>query len=194
MTDKLTPGHQEDAKKIIEFVGSVKPIEVMTDKDKKLAEEILVKRGFFVMTHKVGSEHVRKVFIDPVIEAMQEYAESYHTAKMQGKTSGKIETPEYEKAVLDYLENGINYDCPAFTPHFKKNYLEQFVFDTWFAAIKWERGKTDHSAKMRDVTDEDICNHFPIGAYASSEWQKKQILRRQGAKAMRNGEIKHKEG
>lgn len=63
----------------------------MTDKDKKLAEEILVKRGFFVMTHKEGSEHVRKVFIDPVIEAMQEYAELWHTAKMQEVTDEDIE-------------------------------------------------------------------------------------------------------
>ncbi len=55
----------------------------MTDKDRKLAEEILVKRGFFVMTHKEGSEHVRKVFIEPVLEAMQEYAEAWNSAKMR---------------------------------------------------------------------------------------------------------------
>lgn len=44
----------------------------------KLAEEILKEKGFFVMTHKEGSEHVRKAFIEPVIKAMQEY----HQAKL----------------------------------------------------------------------------------------------------------------
>jgi hypothetical protein len=45
------------------------------------AEEILVKRGFFVMTHKEGSEHVRKAFIEPVIAAMTEFA-TLHARKM----------------------------------------------------------------------------------------------------------------
>lgn len=51
----------------------------MENEDNKLAEEILKEKGFFVMTHKEGSEHVRKAFIEPVIKAMQ----AYHKAKMK---------------------------------------------------------------------------------------------------------------
>lgn len=46
----------------------------------KLAEEILKEKGFFVMTHKEGSEHVRKAFIEPVIKAMQAYHEAANKA------------------------------------------------------------------------------------------------------------------
>lgn len=124
MTDKLTPGHQEDAKKIVEFIGSVKP-EAMTDKKQISTMPLLKILTKYAIKHAVAFSGVES---NAIVEAMQEHAEAWH------------------------------------------------------------------SAKMAEVTDEDICNHFPIGAYASSEWQKKQILRRQGAKAMRNGEIKHKEG
>lgn len=37
-------------------------------------EEILKDKGWFVMTHKEGAETVCKVFINPVLEAMDEYA------------------------------------------------------------------------------------------------------------------------
>ena len=40
----------------------------------KTAETILSEKGFFVMVHKDQSESVRKVFIDPVVAAMEEYA------------------------------------------------------------------------------------------------------------------------
>jgi len=40
----------------------------------KTAEEYLKDKGFFAMTHKEGSESVRKAFIEPVIKAMQDYA------------------------------------------------------------------------------------------------------------------------
>jgi len=82
MTDKLIPGHQEDAKKIIEFVGSVKPIEVMTDKDKKLAEEILSKK-WIPQFNKAGVATGRYIVFDnDAIEALN----TYHTAKMQEVT------------------------------------------------------------------------------------------------------------
>jgi len=38
------------------------------------AEEILVKHGFFLMTHKNSNEEVRKAFIEPVLSAMTEFA------------------------------------------------------------------------------------------------------------------------
>ena len=40
----------------------------------KTAETILSEKGFFVMVHKDQSKDVKKVFIDPVIDAMEEYA------------------------------------------------------------------------------------------------------------------------
>jgi len=85
MTDKLTPGHQEDAKKIIEFVGSVKPIEVMTDKDKKLAEEILEKYGF-IHPYNKNLNPGQQTYLDSIEKAMQEHAEAWHSAKMAGVT------------------------------------------------------------------------------------------------------------
>lgn len=50
--------------------------------------------------------------------------------------------------------------------------------------------KYAHQSKAQPkVTDEMICNYFPIGAYADQEWSIKQIYRREGAKALRDGLI-----
>jgi hypothetical protein len=46
------------------------------------------------------------------------------------------------------------------------------------------------SPEAEKVSDEDICEYFPIGANADQKWIKKQIYRREGAKAMRDGLIK----
>ena len=54
-------------------------------------------------------------------------------------TDEKIETPEYEQAVNVYIEEGINHDCKAIKELEKSGILEQFVFDTWYYAVKWER-------------------------------------------------------
>lgn len=92
----------------------------MTDKDKKLAEQVLIKKGFFVMTHKEGSEHVRKVFIDPVIEAMQEYAELWHTAKMQEVMDEKLSAAD-EKWIIEIIEKTNAFAKQLIKDHFNRH-------------------------------------------------------------------------
>jgi len=123
MTDKLTPGHQEDAKKIIEFIGSVKP-EAMTDKKQISTIPLLKILTKYAIKHAVAFSGVES---NAIVEAMQEFAELWHSAKMQ------------------------------------------------------------------EVTDEDIIEWACYGYNESVGMDEITEGRTQGAKAMRNGEINHKE-
>ena len=80
--------------------GATNPGERQPQPTAEGAEEILLKHGFFVMTHKEGSEHVRKVFIEPVIAAMTEFA-TLHAQRIADKM---VSERLREKYVLTYEE------------------------------------------------------------------------------------------
>ena len=54
---------------LISFDWYLEPVEISDG-----AEEILIKHGFLVNTHKGDNEIIRKAFIEPVIAAMKEFA------------------------------------------------------------------------------------------------------------------------
>ena len=93
MTDKLTPGHQEDAKKIVEFIGSVKP-EAMTDKKQISTIPLLKILTKYAIKHAVAFSGVES---NAIVEAMQEHAESWHSAKMREVTDDSVYKRFFDK-------------------------------------------------------------------------------------------------
>lgn len=51
----------------------------------KTPEKILIDKGFFVMSHKEGSEAVRKAFIEPVIKAIKAYHDQFELSDKEIK-------------------------------------------------------------------------------------------------------------
>ena len=116
MTAKLIPGHQEDAKKIVEFVGSVKPEVIMTDKDRKLAEEILSKK-WIPQFNKAGVATGRYIVFDnDAIEALN----TYHTAKMQEVMDEKLSAAD-EKWIIEIIEKTNAFAKQLIKDHFNRH-------------------------------------------------------------------------
>jgi hypothetical protein len=107
----------------------------MTPEQRKQAEGILHSKGFFVMTHKEGSEHVRKVFIDPVIEAMEAYA-SLRLAEEK-----RMPTEEIEE-ILKRIDKDV--EKPMVTAQFgdmwKFHAIEHYDFPD-IVNIAWRQGR-----------------------------------------------------
>lgn len=74
----------------------------------KTPEEILRNKGFIAMVHDESKNILREAFIDPVIQAMQEYAEAYHIAKMQEVTDEDIE--KWASIESQYLDKEGHFD------------------------------------------------------------------------------------
>lgn len=77
----------------------------------KTAEEILKDNGFFVMTHKEGSEHVKRAFIEPVIKSMEQYADEVTLGKTL-QIHARDQRIEKYRELIEWL----NDECPTVSP------------------------------------------------------------------------------
>jgi len=116
MTDKLIPGHQEDAKKIVEFVGSVKP-EAMTDKKQISTIPLLEILTKYAIKHAVAFSGVES---NAIVEAMQEYAEAWHSAKMQEVMDEKLSAAD-EKWIIEIIEKTNAFAKQLIKDHFNRH-------------------------------------------------------------------------
>ena len=82
----------------------------------KTAEEILKDNGFFVMTHKEGSEHVKRAFIEPVIKSMEQYADEVTLGKTL-QIHARDQQIEKYKELIDWLDNECPAVCPPLEPY-----------------------------------------------------------------------------
>ena len=103
----------------------------------KTAETILSEKGFFVMVHKDQSESVRKVFIDPVIEAMEEYAQERTKDMFEFiKWIGFYANKEKSNGRLFYREfSDTWFYSPSFIVEVKEYTLNE-LFQYWQNEIK----------------------------------------------------------
>ena len=85
----------------------------------KTADQILIDKGWSIMTHKEGAEVVRKAFIKPVIEAMEQYRSQGMPVVTDEEIKEFIESQEYyiggsepekiiAQGIMQAMKQGIN--------------------------------------------------------------------------------------
>ena len=113
----------------------------------KLAEEILKEKGFFVMTHKEGSEHVRKAFVEPIIKAMQ----AYHESKL--RESKIVESFERENQYVtdEDIEAWAYNDCAGLIEDGVVDFNQQH----FVSAIRGAKAMRD--GKIKPVSRDNDC-------------------------------------
>jgi hypothetical protein len=106
-------------------------------------------------------------YLLPIAEGEQEKAAD-NVKGEKSISASSIETPEFDSAVNKYIDEGINHDCLAIKKMEIEGMLNQFVFDTWFYAVKWERERYAQSRPEKDkkiiacVTDEKIESYAKV--------------------------------